>query len=160
MARLRWLVKEAGGSIDGRKKLHKLVYICQYLGLDLDQSFVFHYYGVYSPSLAAVLDVAKEWNVLEESLVGDSYRIRLGSEVIEEEEAGLSAQAFDYSVLKELAGKSASTLEVLTTILYLYSNGYRGQALAVQACKDLQGPPEWSVPPRVPTGPRALRDPF
>ena len=72
LTRLRRLVEEAGGEIEGRKKLHKLVYLCQRANVDLDQSFVFHMYGVYSPSLALDLKSAIQWDLLEETPQGDA----------------------------------------------------------------------------------------
>ena len=82
LGRLRQLVQAAGGEIEGRKKLHKVAYLCQRQGLDLGQDFMFHMYGVFSPSLAEDLNEAKEWKVLselaEQEPPYETYTIRLG----------------------------------------------------------------------------------
>lgn len=57
--RLETFFQWVGGSITGRKKLHKLIYLSQALGFDLGQEFIFHFYGVYSPSLSKDLEMAK-----------------------------------------------------------------------------------------------------
>ena len=78
LGQLQRLVQAAGGQVDGRKKLHKLAYLCQRKGTDLGQEFQFHMYGVYSPSLARDVDAATAWNLLKEDrLEGGSYEISL-----------------------------------------------------------------------------------
>src|SRR5579883_1531825 len=81
LGRLRRLIETAGGRVEGRKKLHKLAYLCQRAGTDLGQSFIFYMYGVYSPSLAQDVEAASEWNIITEcASPGEGYVIALGSE--------------------------------------------------------------------------------
>lgn len=129
LTRLRRLVEEAGGEIEGRKKLHKLVYLCQRANVDLDQSFVFHMYGVYSPSLALDLKSAIGWGLLQEMPQGDAFYIRLGDLRIDAAKTDDRDQPLDYSIAHSLAGESATVLEALSTIIYLYDNQYRGDDL-------------------------------
>lgn len=125
--RLQRLVEAAGGTVDGRKKLHKLVYLCQRSGTDLGQAFQFHMYGVYSPSLAQDVDAATAWGLLEEKLsVGGAYEIRILSD--------LSPPVADMSGLgtvRTLANESSVTLEVLSTIVYLWDLDLRGEDLRI-----------------------------
>ena len=84
MQRLAGLIKAVGGTIDGRKKLHKLVYLCQAKGLDFGHSFIFHFYGVYSPSLAADLEIAEDWGLLKQEMdVSGAYQISLNKDACE-----------------------------------------------------------------------------
>jgi len=129
LARLQRLVAEADGKVDGRKKLHKLVYLCQRAGTDLDQSFVFYMYGVYSPSLAMDLKTAIEWGLLKEQQDGDTYDILLGDACIDAKEMDDRDRRPDFTVARVLGGETASTLEALSTIVYLYDNRYRGADL-------------------------------
>ena len=138
--RLRKLVEAAGGRVDGRKKLHKLVYLCQRSGTDLGQAFQFHLYGVYSPSLAQDVDAATTWGLLEEEpSAGASYEIRLprnsqdawpGSTVTGDE--------VGFCRVRTVAGESSGTLEVLSTIVYLWGIGVRGKGLE-ESLLDLKG---------------------
>lgn len=129
LTRLRRLVEEAGGEIEGRKKLHKLVYLCQRANVDLDQSFVFHMYGVYSPSLALDLKTATQWGLLNETPQGDAYHIRLGDLRIDAARIDDRDHPLDYAIARALAPESATVLEALSTIVYLYDNQYRGDDL-------------------------------
>jgi uncharacterized protein YwgA len=129
VGRLHRLIEAADGRVEGRKKLHKLVYLCQRAGVDLDQSFVFYMYGVYSPSLALDLKTAIEWGVLKEVKDGDTFDILLGDARIDASEKDDREPPLDFTVAKVLSGESAGTLEALSTIVYLYDNGHRGEAL-------------------------------
>jgi uncharacterized protein YwgA len=132
LSRLNELVEAAGGRIDGRKKLHKLTYLCQRAGTDIGQSYVFHMYGVYSPSLARDLEAAKEWNLIVEKEVdgpGGRYEISMGTAA--QDEYGVTE---DYSrdglaLVHDLANETPAILEVLTTIAYLWDAGYREPGL-------------------------------
>lgn len=130
LSRLRRLVEEAGGEIRGRKKLHKLAYLCQQAGTDLGQSFLFHMYGVYSPSLAQDIEVAELWNVLTETPSdSDGYVIGLGEEKLEEEAASSKDDTRGFSIVAKLAAQPPAVLEVMSTIVYLGDAGYYGDRL-------------------------------
>jgi uncharacterized protein YwgA len=124
--KIETLIKAAGNTVGGRKKLHKLAYLCQEAGTDLGQSFIFHYYGVYSPSLSEDLEIAERWNVISETPNGSGYQIKLGSE------AGKKANGNFHGGLKvvgKLALEEPAVLEVLSTIVYLHRHGYKGTKL-------------------------------
>ena len=128
--RLQRLVQAADGQVDGRKKLHKLVYLCQRSSTDLGQAFQFHMYGVYSPSLAQDVDAAASWGLLEEEALADgSYEIRLPQD-FQPTQFGSSGTGEDgFRTVRELADQPSATLEVLSTIVYLWGLGFRGSAL-------------------------------
>ena len=126
LGRLQRLVQAAAGPIDGRKKLHKLAYLCQRKGTDLGQTFHFHMYGVYSLSLARDVGAAKAWNLLEEvPSGGGSYEISLNRDPLPTEFQSAADEA-GYRTVQELAGEASTTLEVLSTVVYLWDLGFRG----------------------------------
>lgn len=129
--RLQKLFEAAGGTVDGRKKLHKLAYLCQRSGTDLGQAFQFHMYGVYSPSIAQDVDAATAWGLLEEELsAGGAYEIRLLSDSQPAESGPLVANEPGLCAVRTLAGESPGTLEVLSTIVYLWDLNLRGEDLS------------------------------
>jgi uncharacterized protein YwgA len=134
LARLRQLVQEAGGAVDGRKKLQKLVYLCQKADGDLGYSFGFHYYGVYSAELAQDVMAATRFGLLTEQAMDGglgqgSYRVSLGDK--QAPELGNAGKLPDpaTALVRQLSGESASVLEVLSTIVYLRECGYNGKQL-------------------------------
>ena len=140
--RLQRLVEAAGGAdgtVDGRKKLHKLVYLCQRSGTDLGQAFQFHMYGVYSPSLAQDVDAATAWGLLEEKLsAGGSYEIRLLSDPQSAKLGPPVSDMLGLDTVRTLANESSATLEVLSTIVYLWDLDLRGEDLRIPL-RDLKG---------------------
>src|SRR6266542_1379071 len=129
LSRLRRLVEVAGGHVDGRKKLHKLAYLCQRQGTDLGQRFQFHMYGVFSPTLAQDLDAANTWEVLTEDQRGDQYEIRLGGQEMAEEGTPETGEGPGFAAVARLAKQSPQMLEVVTTLVYLWDLGYHGEQL-------------------------------
>ena len=128
--RLQRLVQAADGQVDGRKKLHKLVYLCQRSGTDLGQAFQFHMYGVYSPSLAQDVDAAASWGLLEEEALADgSYEIRLPQDFQPAQFGSYATGEDGVRTVRELADQPSAILEVLSTIVYLWDLGFRGSAL-------------------------------
>ncbi|MCK4626625.1 MAG: hypothetical protein KAV00_15005 [Phycisphaerae bacterium] len=120
----------ADRKIQSKKKIHKLVYLLQKLGEDFDQDFVFHHYGVFSPSLARELESAernKRVSIAEPTPDKWGYTIRLvdGAEGISEEL--LSKGAKDALALLEAC--EPQLLEVLSTIVYLDRSFFAGQEL-------------------------------
>lgn len=133
--KINQLLTAAGGKVIGRKKFHKLAYLCQEAGTDLGQSFVFHYYGVYSPSLADDLSLAERWKEITETQEGPSYVIELNPELHPGKETDFSG---GLKVAQALAGEEPAVLEVLSTIIYLDRHDFSGQNL-VGKLEDLKG---------------------
>ncbi len=122
--RLENLFQWTGGHIAGRKKLHKLIYLSQALGFDLGQEFIFHFYGVYSPSLSKDLEIARSWGLIEEEKSGGGYRYSLTASRV----AQLDGCEFE-EVKRIIAGlkeEPTAVLEVLSTIVFLDVRGYTG----------------------------------
>ena len=128
LVRLQNLIEASGGTVDGRKKLHKLVYLSQRSGIDYGQAFQFHMYGVYSPSLAQDVEAATAWGLLEEEPSADgAYKIRVSQPA----ETGPFVEDMDgLRTVETLAKESSATLEVLSTIVYLWDFDLRGEDLS------------------------------
>ena len=139
LGQLQRLVEAAGGRVDGRKKLHKLAYLCQREGTDLGQDFRFHMYGVYSPSLARDVGAAVAWELLrEDRLEEGSYEIHLLQESQTVAFESSAADEAGFRTVQVLAGQSSPTLEVLSTIVYLRDLGLRGGGLK-KSLHDVKG---------------------
>ncbi len=121
MERLQSFFSVCGGEINGRKKVHKLVYLGQALGISLGQDFIFHHYGVYSPGLSNDLRQAENWGILTEEKTGVSYRYQL-----KEEYSGLNDEINSEKrrIIRTLNKRSPAVLEVLSTVIYLNKTGY------------------------------------
>lgn len=133
--KIKQLLNAATGKISGRKKLHKLAYLCQEAGMDLGQSFTFHYYGVYSPSLAHDLGIAEAWNEITETSDGFGYIIELNPQANVAEE---STSTSGFEVVAALAHEAPAVLEVLSTIVYLDRHGFSGDEL-ISKLRELKG---------------------
>lgn len=114
--------------IDSKKKLHKLVYLLQEYDEDFDQDFKFHYYGVFSPSLASDLDIADFEGRVHISESEDQFGY-----IIELDEGEYPDLNLISDKAKELIEvfefEEPQLLEVLSTIVYLDRNYYEGNEL-------------------------------
>jgi len=122
LEKLKMLLSAAGASVQGRKKLQKLAYLCQAAGEPLGQSFTFYHYGVYSPTLADDIRAAASMQLLDEIDGLHQVVTKLKKPVAVTNTKG-------FALVTKLADKEARLLEVLTTILYLRSQGYTGEGL-------------------------------
>lgn len=115
-----------GGEIIGRKKLHKLIYLCQTKGIDFGQDFIFHFYGVYSPTLCLDIEMAMQMNILIQEQSGPAFRIKVkeGNKTNTDFMA-----ASDKEFVLQLASQKASVLEVLSTLVYLSREGLKDEKL-------------------------------
>jgi uncharacterized protein YwgA len=131
-AKVAFVVETCGGSIDGRKKLQKLVYIAKVLGYPFGERFTLYWYGPYSHELAAEVKRMTEFDILNERKPDFSYLIRLTSkgkaflndfrptliEKVEEER---------YEKMKDLFASlnkyDSRQLELLATLLYFCKIG-------------------------------------
>jgi uncharacterized protein YwgA len=129
--KIRELVKNAGSGIKSRKKMHKLIYLLQEINEEFDQDYIFHNYGVFSPTLAEDLDFAVEQDFLiqREKRRNDYqfYIYALGKNKIDD--LNVDNEIKNKEVLNKLINKKARLLEVLSTIVYLNRNHYSNEKL-------------------------------
>lgn len=116
-----------GGEIVGRKKLHKLVYLFQEKGIDFGQEFIFHFYGVYSPTLSGDLHLAEKLQILDEEQNGSVFKLRLKGK--DDNGKAKSIETDKEEFIEVLASQPASVLEVLSTMVYLHQEGFSGESL-------------------------------
>ncbi|MEW5795906.1 MAG: hypothetical protein AB1772_06050 [Candidatus Zixiibacteriota bacterium] len=128
---LRQLIAEASGVVYSRKKLHKLVFLLQAAGEDFDQEFIYHNYGVFSPTLAHDLDEARGSQLIAESRSVDrgGYTLSLPTDGGETPSVGIQISPKCADLVRRLAGKSPQHLEVLSTIIYLSQHYYAADAI-------------------------------
>lgn len=139
LEKLELFFQWVGGEIAGRKRLHKLIYLSQELGFDFGQEFIFHYYGVYSPSLSRDLGLAQLWNLIEESDVERDFGVEYNYKLVENnsiESNGYNEEIKNKIIL--LAQQPATVLEVLSTIIFLDRKGY-SKVKIVEKLGELKG---------------------
>ncbi|MBD3383026.1 MAG: hypothetical protein GF404_12630 [candidate division Zixibacteria bacterium] len=136
IAKLVKLVEKSPEGIKSRKKFHKLVYLLQETGEDFDQNYIFHNYGVFSPTLASDLDNAVERDVLSVSIEEKDFKEYIytkGTEKI----CGESIEIEKMDLIKKLIFEEPRFLEVLSTIVYLDRFHYKGKEL-ISKLKELK----------------------
>jgi hypothetical protein len=62
------IVRAAGGTVVGRIRLQKEIYLLEQLGLNSGFSFSYHHYGPYSEDLTDAVDGAKAFNYVREEI--------------------------------------------------------------------------------------------
>ena len=130
LGKIKTLIEKVGGTVNGRKKLHKLVYLLQHSGDNLGYRFVFHNYGVFSPLLANDLDMGSSMNAIEQKIIpgSNAYKISLSetaSKMIINDDLSSKSE----EIIEVLKNKEPQLLEALSTIVYLNSNYYQGTRL-------------------------------
>lgn len=126
--RIKELIKQVGGTLKTRKKLHKLIYLLQELGEDFDQDYYYYNYGVFSQSLASDLDFADDNKDIIEEKVEEVYSYQIGETRYPDEDK-LAFKGENLVKITSLGEKSPRLLEVLSTIVYLNRNHYSGEEL-------------------------------
>jgi uncharacterized protein YwgA len=123
-------------TIEGRKKLHKIIHILQRTGFEKEfsQDFSYLHYGPYSEDVSyEISTLTKEQLIEEQQHAGDAYltyiykntarnRTLLKS-IKQDAKPKWEARA------KYLNAKSAQDLEAISTILFLQRNGFEGERL-------------------------------
>lgn len=127
------------GEVRGRKRLHKVMFLLKSQGLALDEEFLFHYYGPYSPSLAAELNSLKLMGLLQEEHEEVppgfcEYHYRLGPQAMEllrrfDEEILGQKERTELKTFAErfkglCAQRHVQVLELASTIVYWCAKGY------------------------------------
>ena len=124
--KVAYLVEQAGGEIHTRKKLHKLVYLFQQSGENFDQSYQYLHYGVFSPTLASDVDLARSFKLIaEEGDENSGFILTLNRESWESQNQSMEfTSTKTTSLLEALKDEEPQLLEVLSTVVYLSKNGY------------------------------------
>jgi len=129
-------------TIEGRKKLQKIVHILQESGFrsEFPQEFGYLHYGPYSSELREDLDqlTSTRWEFLEEKSVSSpggypTFRCSMTDHASEcLENAGINDNPAWKSLAVELNKKSAQELEAISTVIFLQKHGYKDKALKSQ----------------------------
>ncbi len=121
------LIDYLGGSIEGRKKLQKLVYLIQHKGGPFKEVFQYHLYGPFSEQLANELEEMRGFGLVEEikelGVSGHKYRYSLtddGKKLLQSM-PGSGLDPFE-ELIRDLGQYDARHLELMATCLFLSEN--------------------------------------
>lgn len=120
------LVSSNGGTIVGKTRLQKTVYLLKSSGIDLGFDFDYHHYGPYSEDLSIASNDAVALGLLNvewRNAYGNDYAV---FSVAEQPDKTLIGKGL--AALKILSGFDATTLELAATADFLSKNGYPGTA--------------------------------
>lgn len=112
------------GSLNGRKRLQKSIYILKSLGFDYSESFKWGNYGVYSQELTSEVQTLVEAGYLAEKTEPDSsYSYALtkeGRKFIEQQPSALSRCAELETVVRMLNEKPVGDLDLFSSCLFVW----------------------------------------
>lgn len=115
------------GRVQGRLKLQKAIYVLKSLGVPLRESFSFRYYGPYSDSLRAVLDVLESQELVQESvLLYPNGTKRYDTEITSKgRDLAKRAPPLEHALVQEVVrlidGQQPQVLELAATFLWFQS---------------------------------------
>lgn len=116
----------AVGSIEGRKKLQKIVHILQEFGVPFDVRYGYHHYGPFSEELQEALQSFKHDGLIKEEPVSGSFptsRFTATDELISVlEQVGTHEDPKWGTFATELNSKTPRELEAISTLVYLERN--------------------------------------
>lgn len=122
----------ANNEIRSRKKFHKLVYLVQEAGEDFDQDFIYHNFGVFSPSVAHDLDEAEKKGFLTQVVSGQDKGYTICATEKSQKHSNLFVPLLGDNtkrLIDALKNEKPQILEVLSTIVYLSQSHYRGKSI-------------------------------
>ena len=130
LGKLVKLIEAVGGTINSKKKLHKMIYILQFAGEDFDQNYTFHHYGVFSPTLAKDLDIAYSDGFLAiTSSAPYGFNINITDRTQDDFFKNITIDKQMISLAEKLVKEEPRLLEALSTIIYLDENYYSRDSL-------------------------------
>lgn len=142
------LLRAAGGVVDGRKKLQKIVYLIQQKGGPLAETFQYHLYGPFSEQLANEIEEMRSFGLVDEeekrTAQGQTryeYSLtKVGERLLASMGAGDRLEPFK-ELIGELATMDGRKLELMATALYLLKLKWPRSAIAdvVKGLKSTQG---------------------
>jgi hypothetical protein len=125
--RILCLLRSLGGSIRGRKKLQKIVYLLQAAGVEFGQEYVFWHYGVFSKTLASDLSFLVQSGDVAETLQQEGEYEYFEVSLAASEITNGCDELEKTDLIRKLADKKPRCLELLSTIVYLHRKGFSGE---------------------------------
>lgn len=115
--------------IIGRKKLQKVVYLLQQIGVPYTEKFSYHHYGPYSAELQAEIDRLVDYRLLTETFTDKTYIYKIteeGNSFLKKYEKNFGG-SFDLpqDILERLMDTHTYVLEMASTYAYLLEMGYQ-----------------------------------
>lgn len=118
------LIDVAGGSVAGRKKLQKLVFLAQQRGWPFTEVFRYHLYGPFSEQLANEIEEMKAFGfVTEEKQAGQGGALccsltEQGRDLLKRYSNSTLSQACK-NLVAEMSKYDSRRLELIATVLFL-----------------------------------------
>lgn len=110
--------------VTGRKKLQKMIYILQSLGVPFEEKYQFHFYGPYSEELSLRVEELCNLGFLDEEKENKSSYFQYHYKVTGDGEEFLHQFALDMpdygKQIEMMQNKSARFLELVSTMLYFH----------------------------------------
>lgn len=133
---------EIVGEVNGRKKLHKMVYIAKKLQIEFQERFQFHMYGPYSEELTLRVDELCNLGLIDEKMESKGaiqlYRYSLNDEGRE----FLRYHQVDFgqgeTVIRRMNEENSRFLELVSTVLYFDNLPYEEMKNKVFTLKSKQ----------------------
>ncbi len=123
------LIDFAGGSVAGRKKLQKLVYLAQQRGLPFTETFKYHLYGPFSEQLANEIEEMKAYGFVSEEKQ-TSHRspfccsLTLEGRNLMAKYVTPTDHCVSKDLISALSQRDARELELVATVLFLLKCQY------------------------------------
>lgn len=122
------LLDFVGGSVVGRKKLQKLVYLAQQKGWPFPEQYRYYLYGPFSEQLANEIEEMKAFGFVTEEKSGYGAALccsltQQGKELIGKV-AGQPLPVGIEDLVVELSQRDARILELMATALFLLKHGH------------------------------------
>lgn len=118
------------GRVDGRKKLHKAVYLAQELGFPgLEENFDYHWFGPYSETLACELGEMALLRIVKEDKGTTpagypTYVYELANEARERFVESIKRVDHFRPAVRQLMQEDARFLELVATMYFFMKHGY------------------------------------
>ncbi|MFW5700500.1 MAG: hypothetical protein ACOCWM_02325 [Cyclobacteriaceae bacterium] len=124
LAKLLALVEQAG-TIEGRTKFQKIVYILKSKGINFNENFRYHYFGPYSADLHLEIEELTDRNMLIEKQ-SNPYIYKLNPSLSADRDPDIlgKKELIDY-----LNSKDSRVLELTSTIFYLEQGGISDKSI-------------------------------
>jgi hypothetical protein len=98
---------------------------------DFDQTFQYHHYGVFSPTLAADIEYAQQFSLVSECADEEQrYTIKLDRWNAKSQRIPFPSEI--HELIIDLSQREPMLLEALSTVVYLSNNRYSGENLKVK----------------------------
>ncbi|MGH7778243.1 MAG: hypothetical protein ACREQR_00235 [Candidatus Binataceae bacterium] len=144
---LTQLIEMNGGSIVGKTRLQKTVYLLDQCGLNSGCAYDYHYYGPFSVQIAEAAEDARDLRLLSYDERNGYHAVPYGvytthTEIPLPEKIGDLTREEIAQKLAIMNGHSAIDLELAATLLFLQNSGSQNPREEIKLLKPAKATPE------------------